>query len=72
MNKENKLPKKYSDLNKEIDELKFKLKALTEFVFEHHHRVITTNSASDEVDNIETSKGKVWVFYTTGRKEEGN
>jgi hypothetical protein len=49
-----------------LAELEFKLRALTVFVFEHHHRVVVGD------DYAETSKGKVWVQYPDGWKEEGN
>jgi hypothetical protein len=49
-----------------LGELEFKLRTLTNFVFEHHHRVVVYNGYR------ETSKGKVWVKYPDGWKEEGN
>lgn len=51
------------ELQKQIDELKFQLKALKHFVFQHYHRIDDESSMSSE--------GKIWVEYPTGRKEEG-
>lgn len=53
-----------------IIELEFKLKALQNFVFEHHHKFI--NIFTDNWGNTtEISKALVWVDYPEGRKEEG-
>jgi len=67
MNSKNNLTKKYSDLEKEIQILKFQLKALQNFVFEHHHNWRWTTG-----EYFPTTKGKVWVEYPDGVKEEGN
>jgi hypothetical protein len=48
-----------------VKELQFKLEKLQNFVFEHHHNLSHQGLKTDE-----TSKGKVWVEYPTGRKEE--
>ena len=59
-----------SDLEKEIKELKFKLKALSNFVYQHHHRVDLDIFAVPIETTTETSKPKVWVSYPDGFKEE--
>ena len=57
-----------SDLEKEIKELKFKLKALSNFVHQHHHKVDISEEEYERM--VETSKPKVWVEYPDGYKEE--
>ena len=54
-----------TDLEKEVKELKFQLKALRNFVFKHHHKIEIVGFGESE-----TSKPKVWVEYPNGRKEE--
>jgi len=56
-----------TDLEKEVKELKFKLKVLSNFVYEHHHKI---TSGERGVPDIDTSKAKVWVEYSDGVKEE--
>jgi len=66
---------KHTPIEKELKELRFKLNALTNFVYQHHHKVEIDTSSDEDVEpyyqTLETSKPKVWVAYPTGWKEEG-
>jgi len=59
-----------SDLEKEIKELKFKLKALSNFVHQHHHKLDLNICHIPYEELRRTSKSKVWVEYPEGYKEE--
>ena len=56
------------NLEKRMNELEFKLKALSNFIYQHHHKVDI--SEDEYIDEHETSKPKVWVLYPDGYKEE--
>ena len=56
---------KVAFLMKKVAEQEFKLKALQNFVHNHHH-----NLSHQGIKTEETGKPKVWVEYPDGRKEE--
>jgi len=64
MKRESRLTTKKS-VEEELKELKFKLKALENFVFEHHHNTIDYTLSS-----WESSKPFVWVNTPKGPKKE--
>ena len=61
------------ELKKELKELKFRFKALVNFVYEHHHTVDVDTAPIDAepyYKEHETSKAKVWVETKDGFRRE--
>jgi len=62
-----------NDLEKKVKELEFQLKALRNFVYQHHHNIeidVAPNDDEPYFQKHETSKPKVWVEHPDGMKEE--